>query len=150
MKQLLFSIATSALLFSACGNSGEGKISTDVVSNSQSASEKADPASLPNIEFKNTEYNFGKITAGEVVTYSFEFTNNGGSDLIISNATASCGCTVPDYPRHPIKAGESAKIDVKFDSNGKSGIQDKMVTLTTNCEPSIKELHIKGDVTAKQ
>jgi hypothetical protein len=150
MKKIILTITAATLLLGACSNGQDGKIPTDVVNNSQSASGKTDPNSVPDIQFKSTEYNFGKITSGEVVTYSFEFTNTGKGDLIISNATASCGCTVPDYPRHPIKPGETAKIDVKFDSNGKSGMQDKMVTLTTNCEPSIKELHIKGEVTAKQ
>lgn len=150
MKHVLILVTITGLLSGACSNTQDGKISTDVVTNSQTAGGNTDPASLPKLEFKSTEYNFGKITSGEVVTYSFEFTNTGKADLIISNATASCGCTVPDYPRNPIKPGGTGKIDVKFDSNGKSGMQDKSVTLTTNCEPSVMELHIKGEVTAKQ
>lgn len=143
-------IAALGLFLAACGNSNEqGKISTDVVTNSESAEGKQN-TNLPELNFPENMHDFGKIKAGEVVTYSFKFTNTGKSDLIISNASASCGCTVPDYPRHPIKPGEEGKIDVKFDSNGKSGMQEKIITLATNCEPPLKELRIKCEVAPAQ
>ena len=78
--------------------------------------------------------------------YAFKFKNTGKVDLIISSAQGSCGCTVPQYPKQPLKPGTEATIDVTFDSAGKQGKQNKTVTLITNCIPSTKVLTIMGDV----
>jgi hypothetical protein len=96
--------------------------------------------------FSEEKHDFGKITQGEKVSYSFVFKNTGNSDLIISNASASCGCTIPNYPKAPVKPGEESKIDVVFNSEGKSGLVEKTVTLTTNCTPSTKLLTISTTI----
>lgn len=79
----------------------------------------------PVMTFDKTEHDFGTITQGDQPSYSFVFKNTGASDLIISNAVGSCGCTVPEYPKAPVKPGESGKIKVSFNSNGKNGRQQK-------------------------
>ena len=79
-------------------------------------------------------------------TYSFHFKNTGETDLIISSANGSCGCTVGTFPHEPIKAGQESKIDVVFDSGGKSGLVEKTVTLTTNCIPNTKVLTINSNI----
>lgn len=64
------------------------------------------PAPNPNaaeMTFEALEFNFGTIKQGDQVNHEFEFVNNGKEDLIITNATGSCGCTVPQYPKDPIK-----------------------------------------------
>ncbi|MBA3705784.1 MAG: DUF1573 domain-containing protein [Bacteroidetes bacterium] len=123
------------------------KISTDVINVPATASGKpAELGSAPLIVFNEEKHDFGKITQGEKVEYSFVFKNTGGSDLVISSAQGSCGCTVPTYPQQPIKPGQEAKIDVVFNSEGKSGLVEKTVTLVTNCNPSTKILTISSTV----
>jgi hypothetical protein len=123
------------------------EISTDVINVPATASDKpVDVNAGPTMGFNEEEHDFGKIVQGEKVSYSFVFKNTGGSDLVISSASASCGCTVPNYPKTPIKSGETAKIDVQFDSSGKSGLVKKTVTLVTNCNPSTKMLTITATI----
>jgi len=98
------------------------------------------------ISFESGMYNFGKIRQGEKVNHEFKFKNTGKSPLIITNATATCGCTTPDIPKAPIKPGESGVIKVVFNSAGKSGMQDKIVTITSNANPSTTEVHLIGEV----
>jgi hypothetical protein len=98
------------------------------------------------MDFEKGNYDFGKITQGEKVSYSYKFKNSGKSPLIILNATATCGCTVPVVPKDPIKPGEEGEIKVVFDSNGKSGMQDKVITVTSNAQPHIASLHLTGEV----
>ena len=97
-----------------------------------------------------SSHDFGEISDGDIVETSFSFTNVGSSDLIISNASGSCGCTVPEYPKdQPIKPGESGVIKVKFDSSNKPGLQRKAVTLVTNTSAGKQLLNIKAIVTPK-
>lgn len=104
----------------------------------------------PQMVFNKKEHDFGDITDGETVNYTFTVSNSGESDLIITNASASCGCTVPDYPKNPIKPGDSGKIKVSFDSSNKPGIQQKSVTITSNTEKGSDVLTIKANVLPKK
>jgi hypothetical protein len=90
--------------------------------------------------------NFGKIIQGEKVTYSFKFTNTGKSDLVITGASGSCGCTVPSFPKGPITPGKSGLIDVLFNSEGKKGIQNKTITVLANTQPNAVTLKIKVEI----
>ena len=101
----------------------------------------------PVMTFEVLEYNYGTIKQGESVTYEFKFKNTGREPLIINNAVGSCGCTVPDYPKEPIKPNGSGIIKVTFNSAGKMGMQDKTVTLTYDTDKT-NVLHIKGNVEA--
>jgi hypothetical protein len=100
----------------------------------------------PIISFYETEYNFGSIKEGDIVEHNFHFTNTGSSPLIISDAKASCGCTVPSFSTEEIASGGTGSISVKFDSSNKTGSQNKTVTITTNTENGIERLYIKGYV----
>lgn len=152
MRKLIFMASTyAAVALAACTNEtkkeGQEKISTDVIDVPATASETpAQPGSAPVLFLPEDSHDFGRITQGEKVSYAFIFKNTGGSDLVISNAQGSCGCTVPTYPKGPVKPGEEAKIDVVFDSEGKSGLVQKTVTLTTNCNPSSKMLTISATI----
>ena len=66
--------------------------------------------------------------------------------LIISSATASCGCTVPEWPKEPIPVGEEGEIAVRFNSAKKPGVQNKTITITANTYPKINRLRIKANV----
>lgn len=110
---------------------------------------KANPAAAADaavMTFETASYNFGKIAPGEKVNYSYKFKNTGKSPLIISQATASCGCTVPEPPKEPIKPGAEGEIKVVFDSHGKSGMQDKVITVTSNANPAVVDLHLIGEI----
>jgi hypothetical protein len=96
--------------------------------------------------FEETEFNFGKVKAGEKVQHEYKFKNTGKEPLVISNAKGSCGCTVPEWPKEPIPVGGTAKIKVEFDSKGKNGPQTKQVTITANTDPPQSIIYIKGEV----
>lgn len=133
-------------LFQSCKNKEEQPITTDLISNTASASGAVDKSKMPVMEFEKEVHDFGTIIEGEKVAYSFKFKNTGESSLIISSATGSCGCTVPEYPKKPIAPGESGVIDVIFNSDGKGGKVDKKVTVVTNTDPASHFLTIEGTV----
>ncbi len=116
--------------------------------NVQNVEEIAD-GPTPAFEFNKETHDFGTIKEGDVVTHKFTFKNVGDAPLVIQNASSSCGCTVPDYPKTPIAVGETGEILVRFDSQGKPGAQNKTVSITANTVPSITKLTIKSTVTAK-
>ena len=93
-------------------------------------------------------YNFGSVTEGEKVTYNFRFKNSGTKPLIITNTSASCGCTVPEKPERPILPGESSFIKVVFNSKGKVGHNEKTITVISNANPAFIPLLLKGEVVA--
>lgn len=99
----------------------------------------------PVMKFEEMEYNFGTIKQGESVTHEFKFKNTGKEPLLINTAVGSCGCTVPEYPKEPIKPNGSGVIKVTFNSTGKSGPQDKTVTITYDTDKTIV-IHMKGTV----
>jgi len=148
MKQI-FVLAIVALTFASC-QQNTTKTDQPIVDSTTSNGATMAPASpdAPILTFEKTTYDFGKIKQGEKVHYDFIFKNSGKTPLIISNATASCGCTVPEPPKDPIQPGAESVIKVIFDSTGKSGIQDKVITVTSNGNPSINEVHLTGEVLA--
>ncbi len=103
-------------------------------------------AAKPAMDFEVKEYDFGEIMQGDKVEYVFKFTNTGNAPLIISNARASCGCTVPEWPKEPIPAGDTGEIDVVFNSAGKSGRQTKSIRISTNIGDQPEVVYLKGNV----
>ena len=74
------------------------------------------------------------------------FLNLGKEDLVITSVSTTCGCTVTDFPKDPVKPGEGGTIEVTFNSSGKSGKQAKVITVATNANPSESQLTIKANV----
>ncbi len=103
----------------------------------------------PIAKFDKEIFDFGKVQEGEIVKTTFTITNDGKSDLIISNAKSTCGCTVPEWPKEAIAPGETKEIKVSFNTSGKPNKQSKAVTLTTNTEQGREILKITGMVTPK-
>lgn len=101
------------------------------------------------VEMIDTVFNFGTITDGESVEFSFRFKNTGSNPLIVSSAVASCGCTVPEKPEEPIRPGETGFIKVAFNSQGRVGDTHKEVTVSSNAYPAFPSLHLRGKVVAK-
>lgn len=104
---------------------------------------------LPKFEFKTVDHDFGTITEGQVVEYTYEFKNTGEAPLIIQGAQGSCGCTASDWTKTPIPVGGTGFVKAKFDSNGKPNIQNKTVTVTANTWPKQTVLRFKAMVTPK-
>lgn len=98
------------------------------------------------IEFAAEEHDFGIITEGEKVGWYFKFRNTGQGELVIHNASASCGCTVPEYSKEPIPPGGEGTIRVVFDSSGRSGSQIKQLTIESNGEPNYVVLTLKAEI----
>lgn len=109
---------------------------------------QADGVGGPVMTFESMEVDYGKIDQNSDGNRKFTFTNTGTEPLMIKNARGSCGCTVPTWPKEPIMPGESASIDVKYDTN-RVGPFTKTITLTTNEAIGTKMLTIKGNVSAK-
>jgi hypothetical protein len=103
-------------------------------------------AMKPTMDFKDTVHDFSTVHENERVTCEFSFTNNGKTPLIISSATGSCGCTVPEYPHDPIPPGQGGTMKVTFNSAGKSGHQEKSVEIHTNTVRSVHMLFVKADI----
>jgi len=107
------------------------------------ASDSAKPAMV----FDSKEFHFGEIVQGDKVEYTFKFKNTGTAPLIISNVRASCGCTVPQWPKEAIAPGAEGQIHVVFNSRGKSGNQNKSVRISTNISETPEVIYLKGNVT---
>jgi hypothetical protein len=144
IKYLIFVAVMAIFALPSCNNKGDGKLSTDLVTSPKSATEDSEKQAI--IKFDNEWHDFGTLLQGEVVTYSFHFTNTGNKPLIISSVKSSCGCTVGDYPREPIEPGKNGTIKVTYDSKGHHGFQSRTLTVMTNTIPAKTTLRIKAIV----
>lgn len=104
------------------------------------------PAKTTSMVFNKKEHDFGEIKQGDKVSYTFTFKNTGSNDLTITSAQGSCGCTVPEYDKNPIKPGKSGKMKVSFDSTGKTGVQTKTVTVRANTPTGYETINIKATI----
>lgn len=161
MKQFLVSLGL-VIFLAACSNAP--KVEDNNKSEDQDIAALSTPQVIENpatadnpnkkpdeyavMTFKSTEHNFGDILENQKVETTYEFTNTGKVDLLISNCSAMCGCTVPQWPREPIKPGEKGSIKVVFDSAGKSGTNNKVVTVYANIESKTIELKFSARVRA--
>ncbi len=146
MKKIQATIYILILFFaiSSCGNQDK-TINTDIVDNPKSAN-SSNSENAPKIEFENSEHDFGNTMQGERLSYAFKFTNVGKKDLIISQASASCGCTVADFPQDPIAPGKTGYITTVFDTKGLKGYQSKSITVFANTIPNQISLRITAMV----
>ena len=144
IKRLLFVILFALCVLPACKEKSSGKLSTDLVTSPKSATETSDKQAA--IKFDKEEHDFGSLLQGEVVSYSFHFTNTGNMPLIISEVGSSCGCTVGDYPRKPIEPGKTGDIKVTYNSSGHHGFQSRFLTVMSNTNPAKTTLRIKATV----
>jgi len=101
----------------------------------------------PIIVFEETEHDFGKLAKDEIVEHVFKFKNEGKSPLIIADAIASCGCTVPEIPKEPIQPGKEGEIKVVFNSAYKIGEVTKTIKVSANTYPErITKITIKAQL----
>jgi uncharacterized cupredoxin-like copper-binding protein len=118
-------------------------ISGNVVAGEQSGA-------VPTIYFPETQHDFGKVSEGEKVNYTFRFVNKGTSELIIKDVKSSCGCTAALLNSSNVKPGQEGTIKVEFDTKNRSGKNSKTVTVQSN-DPKdpTKVLTIYADIVKK-
>ena len=107
------------------------------------------PTNVPKFDFEHTDFNFGTVKEGEMVEHVYKFKNTGNAPLIVSKATASCGCTVPSWPKKPILPGQTSEIQVRFNSTNKPNQQVKTITIEANTVPELTKLQLSGFVVPK-
>lgn len=112
---------------------------------------KEEASAMPKTQmtFDDTKHDFGTITEGEVVKHAYHFKNTGTNPLLISNAVASCGCTVPSYPKEPIPPGGEGEIVVEFNSANRAGVQNKNVLVYSNAQEEAMSIGFTVEVTKK-
>ena len=102
----------------------------------------AEKVKAPKIEFPEKVFDFGQLTQGEKANHTFILKNSGKTDLIIRKTKASCGCTAIVPSTKIIKAGEKTELKIVFNSRGKRGRQNKLITVITN-DPSESEVRLR-------
>ncbi len=154
MKALRFVFLLGVVGFWACKgdtSSGvqeirsEGTNST-LIRNPISANLPLDTNELARIVFEEPTYDFGEVREGTVVEHEFHFKNTGRVPLSILNARSSCGCTVPEWPKDPIPPGGTGKIKARFNTEGKTEEQKKVIYITANTYPNESSVVLKGRV----
>lgn len=140
----LFISFISLLLCMACEKSSQKDIEeTEPIADSTAL---ADTANMAKFLFAESEFDFGDIKEGDVVKHVFKFTNTGKSELVITDAKGSCGCTIPSYPKEAVAVGGKGEIEVQFNSQNKSGANQKFVTIVANTFPEVTTISIKANV----
>ena len=154
MKKIIFPVGIAlCVLFNSCSQNAEKtatekqeQVAPDLVNNPATASGEVKNNKLPKFLFVETSFDFGTIKSGKTVTHVFKFKNTGDTDLLISEAKGSCGCTIPEYTKAPLKAGDSGEIKVTYHSEGMSGQIAKTITILANTIPNTKVLTISAEV----
>ena len=109
----------------------------------------AAPVSGAQITFEQPKFNFGTVTEGAKVENTFTFKNTGTEPLILSNVQTTCGCTVPEWPKEPILPGKTGTIKATFNTTGKGGQQNKVITIISNAKEGNTMVSMMGTVTPK-
>lgn len=151
MKKIIIAIAfvvsVSSLISCGKGNATSKIKKENLVEAEKRDSDISKGASV--LSMSQEEFDFGTVNEGDVVKTSFVVTNTGKSDLVIMDARVTCGCTVPTWPKEAIAPGQSAEVQVEFNTTGRPNKQTKTVTLITNTEQGRELFKIKGMVTPK-
>ncbi len=159
----VIAIAMVAIAVALFTGDKDGSISAPVVAantkapaNAAAAASSFDPLAQDKAPVDNTpkttvtfaeyEHDFGNIMQDSENPHVFTFTNTGTEPLIIESATGSCGCTVPEYPKHPIPPGGTGEIKVEYKPGKQENAQTKTVTVVANTEPKETQLRIKANV----
>jgi hypothetical protein len=145
MKKILLPTLSLLLFFSNCDMRKK-----ENQTNLNNKGEKKIVQNPTTVQVIDTTYDFGKVKEGEIVEYNFRFKNTGLNPLVIEDAVASCGCTVPEKPDQPIAPGELGFIKVKFNSEHRPGQSHKSITITSTAVPEFPTLYLMGTVIGKE
>lgn len=146
-KLMLVMVAIATVSFTACKKEASDKVDESKKEIAEERDSKTQ--AYPVMEFEEKEHDFGTVEEGEVVEHTFTFTNAGDAPLIISDANASCGCTVPTYTEGAIEPGENGEMLVKFNTRGKPNQQMKAVRIVANTKSGRETIRIKAFVNPK-
>ena len=104
------------------------------------------------IKFEKISHDFGKFSEkSPIVSCVFSFQNVGDAPLVINQAIASCGCTVPEYTKEPVQPGQKGEIKVTYNGTGKhTGHFSKTITVRCNGKTEIVRLMIEGEMTGNE
>ena len=154
MKKYVLLILLPVALFS-CDIKRKDKIGDDSKTDSLKAVQQilAHEEAMKNtttVQMIDSIYNFGTITQDEKVEYSYKFKNTGTNPLVVFEAHASCGCTVPEKPEKPVLPGETGYLKVVFNSAGKEGHTEKEINVSANTNPAFPVLKLIGEIKKKQ
>lgn len=149
IKRSLAMFAIASLVLTASCKKENAALRIDEAAAKKAEMAHANSGKMPVIQFESTDHDFGTINEGDKVEHVYKFKNTGNADLVLSSVKPSCGCTVPTYTETPVKPGESGEIKAVFDSSGKSGAQQKTITVTLNSEKGTETLNFKANVTPK-
>lgn len=130
------------------GNGGHPEHSENAVTVDEGSQRHKKALEMPKTEmtFTDTKHSFGEIKEGTVVKHSYHFRNTGKAPLLISQAVASCGCTVPSFPKEPIPPGGEGDITVEFNSHNRKGHQQKNVIIYSNAQLEKTSIGFEADV----
>ena len=132
MKKVFLAVGlVAAVAFTSCKDNASDKVKGENVE--MAATRDADATVFPTMEFEESAYDFGNIARGTAVEHVFKFKNTGKAPLVIVDATSTCGCTVPSYPKEPIQPGETGELLVKYNGSGLNAVT-KIVTVKSNTE----------------
>lgn len=101
----------------------------------------------PKIKFEEQQHDFGDVQQGKKLSHKFSFKNTGNEPLILNNVLTTCGCTVTEWPKDPVQPGKSAEIEVKFNTAGRMGKQNKVITIISNAVSPQTRIKIVANVT---
>ena len=153
MKNGFLLLFVGLFAFFACKNDTSNGVqelpggpNSDMIRNPATAELTGDTSQLARIRFEESEFDFGEVTEGAIVTHSFKFTNTGKVPLTILNARSTCGCTIPEWPEEPIPPGGTGEILAKFNTDMKKNQQRKAITVTANTYPNETQIMLKGIV----
>jgi hypothetical protein len=154
MKKQFLLILTAVAFFS-CDIKRKDKIADDSKTDSLKAAQakQVQQEAMKNtttVQILDSLYNFGTISEGAKVEFSYRFKNTGANPLVIFEAHGSCGCTVPERPEKPILPGETGFLKVVFNSSGKRGHNEKDVIVSANTNPAFPVLKLTGEVIEKK
>lgn len=151
MKQLFLSMSLLALMSACDSNPQNPKEPNDAAAQQNKINEMVtDSSNWTTVQWLDSVQQFGKVVDGEKVLISFHFKNTGTKPLVIANASASCGCTVPSKPEAPIAPGGEGVIQAEFNSQGRVGKADKYITVTCNTPQREHILKFEGEVVTKK
>jgi len=149
MRNNLFILSIVVFLgLSSCGTNTK-KTDAGLIDNSSTASDPNSKSKEPIMTFEKETHDFGTLNEGDVVEHFYYFTNTGNKPLMISDVQASCGCTVPEWPREPILAGQKNQIKIVFNTARKADNIMKDITIYSNANPIKKKLSFTAYVIKK-
>ncbi len=130
-------------------NIGDGSHNHSHAHDTEERNQKIAEMPKTTISFADTKHDFGTITEGDVVRHAFHFKNTGAHPLLISKAEASCGCTVPEWPKEPIPPGGEGDIVIEFNSKNRPGHQQKNVLIHSNAQQEAMSIGFTAEVKEK-